>query len=165
MLIWGSRAAAKSRPGNGCTKPSAPLKVLTFATHYWAPHCHTPVLWVFVRTFQYCLPQFYLSFQAYRPSTKLCSFHLIYRFYYFFFISSIFFYCLFPSRALRFLSPCCVSLPCCCFVSFLVMSLTICLNGFFSLFCAAALPIWSNKWRTKTTVFKYLYTSLSFLRI
>lgn len=60
----GSRAAAKSGPGSGCTKPSAPLKVLTFATHRRALHCH--ISFVLGRG-DVCedFIQFCLSFQSY----------------------------------------------------------------------------------------------------
>lgn len=161
MLIWGSRAAAKSRPGNGCTRPSAPLKVLTFATHYWALHCHTnfvlSVAVMFVRTlFSFvCLSPTYLSIQSYRTSPKLCDSLLIYSFFFTFLLPM--YHCLFPPRALWFLSPCFVFL----FHATVLSPSLWChwpsasMAFFFSPLCHYA-PNWEQQMTcTKTTVFKY----------
>lgn len=118
MLIWGCGAAAKSRPGSGYTKPSAPLKVLTFATHSPAPHCHAPLfcplsrrdVWeVFI---QFGVAPFSPPFQPYGTSTEVAtvSVHLH---------LPLFHFLLPVSCTLTFCPVFCVSLPCCCFVSLL----------------------------------------------
>lgn len=93
-------------PGGGCTSPSAPLKVLTFATHCSALHCHTPIL--FSQSL-WCWWGLYSLLSASVPSIlsvihllKFVPLQINLRVFLFPFIHFLLpkYHCLFPSRAL-----------------------------------------------------------------